>query len=132
MKALPTMIRNLVLCFALLLALVPTGLGAQNFRPQKPILHGKHWVAITGKPGLVAFFHCNLLHASGHNLSPDDRAQAYFCYNRVANRPASVENPRPDFVRSTNWVPMRCCVARCARWKAAGYPRVRWSARACV
>ena len=23
---------------------------AQNFRPQKPVLHGKHWVAITGKP----------------------------------------------------------------------------------
>ena len=24
--------------------------GAQSFRPQKPVLHGKHWVAITGKP----------------------------------------------------------------------------------
>ena len=23
---------------------------AQSFRPQKPVLHGKHWVAITGKP----------------------------------------------------------------------------------
>ncbi len=34
--------------FALLL-LPGTG-GAQDFRPQKPILHGKHWVAITGKP----------------------------------------------------------------------------------
>jgi len=63
-------------------------------------------VAITGKPGMVAIFHCNLLHASGHNLSPDDRTQAYFCFNRVANRPADVEKPRPDFVRSTNWVPI--------------------------
>ena len=26
----------------------PNGLSAQ--RPQKPVLHGKHWVAITGKP----------------------------------------------------------------------------------
>ena len=64
-------------------------------------------VAITGKPGLVAIFHCNLLHASGHNLSADDRTQAYFCYNRVANRPLDVEKPRPDFVRSTNWMPMQ-------------------------
>ena len=43
-------------------------------------------VAITGMPGMVAIFHCNLLHASGHNLSPDDRTQAYFCFNRVSNR----------------------------------------------
>ena len=56
---------------------------------------------------MVAIFHCNLLHASGHNLSPDDRTQAYFCYNRVANRPLDVDKPRPDFVRSTNWVPMQ-------------------------
>jgi gamma-glutamyltranspeptidase / glutathione hydrolase len=28
----------------------PVGLEAQQFRPEKPILHGKHWVAITGKP----------------------------------------------------------------------------------
>ncbi len=29
-------------------AAAPVGLHAQ--RPQKPVLHGKHWVAITGKP----------------------------------------------------------------------------------
>jgi len=34
----------------LLLALAPWASAAQDFRPQKPILHGKHWVAITGKP----------------------------------------------------------------------------------
>ncbi len=32
------------------LVLGPTLAGAQSFRPQKPVLHGKHWVAITGKP----------------------------------------------------------------------------------
>ncbi len=32
------------------LAVLPGPGGAQNFRPQKPVLHGKHWVAITGKP----------------------------------------------------------------------------------
>lgn len=63
-------------------------------------------VAITGKPGTVAIFDCNTLHASGHNLSARDRWQIYLCYNLCANRPADVENPRPDYVRSRNWTPM--------------------------
>lgn len=63
-------------------------------------------VPITGKAGTAAIFHCNLLHASGHNLSADDRWQAYFCFNRCSNRPADVANPRPDYVRSRNWTPM--------------------------
>ena len=33
-----------------LLVALPSVTQAQDFRPQKPILHGKHWVAITGKP----------------------------------------------------------------------------------
>ncbi len=63
-------------------------------------------VAVTGPAGTAAVFHCNLLHASGHNLSAQDRWQAYFCFNRVSNRPADVPEPRPDWVRSTNWTPM--------------------------
>ena len=54
-----------------------------------------------------AIFHCNLLHASGHNLSSEDRWQIFFCFNKCANRPDTVDNPRPDFVRSTNWTPLR-------------------------
>jgi ectoine hydroxylase len=67
--------------------------------------HGEP-VAITGKAGSMTVFHCNLLHASGHNLSANDRWQAYFCYNPVANRPKDVEKPRPDWVRSRNWKPL--------------------------
>lgn len=63
-------------------------------------------VRVDGKAGTAAIFHCNLLHASGHNLSAEDRWQAYFCFNTVKNRPADVENPRPDYVRSRNWEPM--------------------------
>ena len=63
-------------------------------------------VPITGRAGTVAILHCNLLHASGHNLSATDRWQAYLCYNQVANRPQEVEDPRPDHVRSTNWEPL--------------------------
>lgn len=63
-------------------------------------------VPIKGGPGSVTLFDCNLLHASGHNLSARDRWQAYFCYNTVANRPRDVEKPRPDWVRSRNWKPL--------------------------
>jgi ectoine hydroxylase len=63
-------------------------------------------VALSGRPGMAAIFHCNLMHASGHNLSAEDRWQAYLCYNTVANRPRDVENPRPDWVRSRNWTPL--------------------------
>ena len=63
--------------------------------------------AITGRAGGCAIFHCNLMHASGHNLSHHDRWQAYFCFNTCANRPHDVKEPRPDYVRSRNWAPMQ-------------------------
>lgn len=63
-------------------------------------------VAVTGRAGMAAIFDCNLMHASGHNLSDADRWQAYFCYNRVANHPLEVDDPRPDYVRSRNWAPL--------------------------
>jgi ectoine hydroxylase len=63
-------------------------------------------VPIIGKPGTVVFFDCNILHASGHNLSSQDRWQIYYVFNRCANRPADVANPRPDYVRSTNTAPL--------------------------
>ena len=63
-------------------------------------------VPITGKPGTAAIFHCNLLHASGHNLSHRDRWHIYMCYNRCENHPREVENPRPEWVRSTNCTPL--------------------------
>ncbi|MEZ5853131.1 MAG: phytanoyl-CoA dioxygenase family protein [Hyphomicrobiaceae bacterium] len=67
--------------------------------------HGEP-VAITGKAGSLTVFDCNLMHASGHNLSAQDRWQAYFCYNTCANRPQDVPNPRADWVRSRNWKPL--------------------------
>ena len=63
-------------------------------------------VPIVGGAGTAALFHCNLLHASGHNLSAEDRWQIFFCFNQCKNRPADVENPRPDYVRSRNWTPL--------------------------
>ncbi len=70
------------------------------------LAEGPEPVAITGQAGDAALFHCLLVHASGHNLSRHNRWQAYFCYNTVENRPQPVPDPRPDYVRSRNWVPM--------------------------
>ena len=39
--------RLILIAFAVLLV---TPLGATAQRTQKPVLHGKHWIAITGKP----------------------------------------------------------------------------------
>jgi ectoine hydroxylase len=64
-------------------------------------------VPIIGKPGTVVFFDCNIVHSSGHNLSRHDRWQIYLVYNPVTNRPAPVPDPRPDYVRSTNFVPLQ-------------------------
>ncbi len=63
-------------------------------------------VAVTGRAGTAALFHCNVLHASGHNLSAEDRWHIYVSCNAVANRPVLGPNPRPDWVVSRNWQPL--------------------------
>jgi ectoine hydroxylase len=63
-------------------------------------------VAITGRPGSVVFFDCNILHASGHNLSRHNRWAIYFVYNPVTNACNPVANPRPEYVRSMTTVPL--------------------------
>ena len=73
---------------------------------KKTLQTGPKPIAITGQPGDAVLFHCNLLHASGHNLSAHDRWQVYFCFNRVSNHPHDVPEPRPDYLRSQNWSPV--------------------------
>ncbi len=63
-------------------------------------------VAVSGAPGTAALIYCNLLHASGSNLSAHDRWQLYLSFNTVANRPKDVAEPRPSYVRSTDWSAM--------------------------
>jgi ectoine hydroxylase len=63
-------------------------------------------VPITGKPGTVVLFDCNILHASGHNLSRHDRWAIYVVYNPVTNQCVQVPNPRPEYVRSVNTTPL--------------------------
>ena len=63
-------------------------------------------VAITGAPGDAVVFDCNLMHASAHNLSAENRWQAYLCYNTCANRARTVDKPRPEWVRGTDFRPL--------------------------
>ena len=57
-------------------------------------------VPVTGAAGSVAVFHSNLIHGSGHNMSPRDRRQLYIVYNPVANRSRPVAAPRGDQPRA--------------------------------
>jgi ectoine hydroxylase len=62
---------------------------------------------ITGEPGDVLFFHCNIVHGSGHNMSPLPRKTFIICYNDIANKPRPVEKPRPDWVVSRDFTVVR-------------------------
>jgi L-proline 4-hydroxylase len=54
-------------------------------------------VAVTGSPGTVVFFHANMIHGSGHNMSPRHRWQVYLVYNALSNVLGPVPKPRPDY-----------------------------------
>jgi ectoine hydroxylase len=63
-------------------------------------------VAVTGRAGTGVLFHCETLHASGHNLSAEDRWHIYVSCNTVANRPPVRADARPDWVVSRNTAPL--------------------------
>ena len=63
-------------------------------------------VALVGRAGMGVLFHCNTLHASGHNLSAEDRWHIYISCNTVANAPQFGPQSRPDWVVSRNVRPL--------------------------
>jgi ectoine hydroxylase len=63
-------------------------------------------VPIVGAAGTAALFHCNTLHASGHNLTAEDRWHIYISFNACANAPRLGPSPRPDWVVSRNTRPL--------------------------
>jgi ectoine hydroxylase len=63
-------------------------------------------VALRGRAGMVALFHANTIHGSGHNLSPQDRWQCYFAYNPVDNKPGDTGRGRPEHMVSRNFTPL--------------------------
>jgi len=62
--------------------------------------------AITGPAGTVMFFHGNLFHASGNNLSPWDRFTVFVSYNSVENALEEKVNPRPEFIAARDFRPI--------------------------
>jgi L-proline 4-hydroxylase len=63
-------------------------------------------VPIVGPAGTAALFHCNTLHASGHNLTAEDRWHIYISFNACANAPRFGPSTRPDWVVSRNTRPL--------------------------
>jgi ectoine hydroxylase len=63
-------------------------------------------VPVVGPAGTAVVFHCNLLHASGHNLSAEDRWHIYISFNACANAPKVTAESRGDWVVSRNTAPL--------------------------
>ena len=63
-------------------------------------------VPIVGPAGTAVLFHCNTLHASGHNLTAEDRWHIYISFNSCANAPQFGPSTRPDWVVSRNTAPL--------------------------
>jgi ectoine hydroxylase len=60
-------------------------------------------VAPKATAGSVIFFDCNTMHASGVNLAPSPRSNAFFVYNSTDNQvgdPFGPATPRPEFLAS--------------------------------
>lgn len=64
-------------------------------------------VAPKAKRGAVIFFDCNTMHASGVNLSPYPRSNAFFVFNSIENRvgePFAASHPRPEHIAARDTI----------------------------
>ena len=58
-------------------------------------------VTITGKPGSIVIFDCNLMHGSNGNITPYPRSNVFYVYNALSNRPGAPycgQQARPEHV----------------------------------
>ncbi|AFZ12488.1 Phytanoyl-CoA dioxygenase [Crinalium epipsammum PCC 9333] len=62
--------------------------------------------AIKAPAGSAVFFDSNIAHASPNNISPFSRSIVIVTYNSVENIPVPVENPRPEFIVSRDYLPV--------------------------
>jgi ectoine hydroxylase len=77
-------------------------------------------VAPKGPPGSVLFFHCNLVHGSGPNLSPWGRVIIYVSVNRADN--AIRRFKRPEWIAHRDFTPLRALGADCLKDMAKSEP----------
>lgn len=64
-------------------------------------------VAPKGPAGSVLLFHPNCVHGSASNMSPFDRTIVVINFNSVENLPVAVESPRPEFLASHDYSPVK-------------------------
>ena len=60
-----------------------------------------------GKPGTLLFFHPNVVHGSGNNISPFSRVLALITYNSAMNVPSFPGKRRPEFLVSSDTTPLQ-------------------------
>jgi ectoine hydroxylase len=66
--------------------------------------------SITGEPGTIVFFDCNLMHGSAGNITPMPRNNLFVVYNSVDNAlvaPFCGRPPRPEFLAERPIQPQR-------------------------
>ena len=79
-------------------------------------------VAPKGPPGSILLFHCNLVHASGSNLTPWSRWIVYLSLNRCDN--AIRREKRPNWIANRDFTPIEmlpddCLLTQATRAAAA-------------
>lgn len=66
-----------------------------------------------GPAGSLLLFDANIFHGSASNMSPFDRAIVIVTYNSVTNPPQPKETPRPDFLASHDYTPLKPLPENC-------------------
>ncbi|MCF3964708.1 ectoine hydroxylase [Streptomyces fuscigenes] len=64
----------------------------------------------TGAAGSATWFDCNCMHGSGDNITPYARSNVFIVFNSVDNsavEPFAAPVPRPDFIGSRDFTPIR-------------------------
>jgi ectoine hydroxylase len=71
-----------------------------------PALIAEHGItALKASAGAVAWFHCNMPHASGNNMSPNRRSVVLISYNAVGNA-LPVVSSRPEWLAGRDFRPL--------------------------
>ena len=70
-------------------------------------------IAPKGPAGSMMMFHCNLVHASGSNLTPWNRTIVYLSLNSCQNHIRRFE--RPEYIAHRDFTPIQCLPDDCLR-----------------
>ena len=68
-------------------------------------------IAAKGSPGSALFFHGNIVHGSGSNMSPWDRVIVYISLCRVDNHIRRFK--RPEWIAHRDFTPIECLADDC-------------------